>query len=77
MKNKFLKTTKDFKGKVLIEELKRAHIIIALLSLSLLALLDVSASTFMLSTWLIVVANVLLLIVALISILIALKLSKK
>lgn len=77
MAHKFLKTTKDFKGKVALEELRRAHVVIVLLSLSMTFLLVVSADVLNVNGWLVTVASVLLLATASISASVALVISRK
>ncbi len=78
MKNTWLRRTKDFKGKVALEELKRAHIIIALLSVSL-AFVIISNSIYpvQLDSLLSAVVSALLVIVAAISLSIALAIKTK
>ena len=78
MKNTWLRRTKDFKGKVALEELKRAHIIIALLSTSL-AFVIISSSIYpiQLDSTLSAVVSALLVIVAGISLSISVAIKTK
>lgn len=77
MKNLFVHR-KQFKGKVLVEELKRAHYIIALLAFSLaFVLIVISLYPVQPDVILAAVASALLIILAAISISIALFLSRK
>lgn len=71
------KTTKQFKGKVLIEELRRAHTIIVLLALSMILLLCMVGEYLDLQFGLLLAATVLLGLLALISGAIVVRLSKK
>lgn len=71
------KTTKQFKGKVLVEELRRAHMIIVLLALSMILLLCMVGEYLDLQFGLLLAATVLLGLLALISGAIVVRLSKK
>lgn len=78
MKKLRLRTTKEFTGKVAIEELQRAHVIIVLLSVSLAVLLGASVmQPLQFDTVLVSVAVVLLSIVAIVSFIIAIVLNRK
>lgn len=72
MKKKLFHTTKDFKGKVALQELRRAHVIIALLAISL-AFVIVSSTYYpiQLNHLLTAIASALLIILAALSLSVA------
>lgn len=78
MKKKLFHTKKEFKGKVTLEELKRAHIIIVVLSLTLAGFIFASSMVALqFEPVLSLTAAILLLIVAAISAMIAVYLQRK
>lgn len=78
MKNIFIRKSKDIKGKVALQELRRAHFVIALLAISFaFTLLFVTIYPVQLDTFLVSVATAFLIIIAAVSICISFAIQPK
>ena len=73
---KYFRNTKKFKGAVVVEELKRAHLVIALLSLSLAVVVGLFGTLLELDAILLTIVCVLLTVNVVISLGIILRLQK-